>query len=157
MHVGFASVTGLVESGAMDCLQRGDTELNYRAAEVVLAILKMHRKSAKLATLGFKFLGTICGRHNLYRRHVVHLGGEQLCKDAMEIFSGHWKSNTAAGTMAFWANSQMKSRMTEIEAANIVQKYIRKAKARKRLKLLREEKYLEKLLTEENDYDPVWS
>ena len=151
-----ASVEGL-ESGTMDCLQRSDAELNYRATEIVLGILKMHRKSAKLAKLGFKFLGTICGRHNLYRRHVVHLGGEQLCKDAIDCFSGHWKSNTAAGTMAVWANSRMTSRMTEMEAAKIVQKYIRKAKARKRLKLLREEKYLEKLLRQEDDYDPVWS
>ena len=47
--------------------------------------------------------------------------------------------------------------MTEQEASLIVQKYVRKMRARKYLEKLREAKAIEKLAEEDKNYDPIWS
>ena len=64
---------------------------------------------------------------------------------AIETFGGHWKAGAGVAKEAIRAKSLMESRMTEEEATLIVQKYIRKMKARKYLERLREAKAIEKL------------
>ena len=104
-----------------------------------------------------KLLGILCNFNNLTRRHIVHLGGIDIANKAVETFGGHWKSGVGVAKDALWARKQMQSTMTEQEASLIVQKYVRKMRARKYLEKLREAKAIDKLAEEDKNYDPIWS
>ena len=135
------------ESGESSALRyEGEESIAQRIIKSTLAILKNHKKSALLNRLSFRLLGRLCAIDNLIRRRIVHLGGSELAGAAEMNFGGHWKANVDTATMAFWARNQMKSHMSDLEASVIVQKYIRKLKAKKKVKAMRKAQELEELL-----------
>ena len=105
--------------------------------EIVIERLKYHPKAEIFNGLCMKLLGILCNFSNVTRRHVVHVGGIEVANTAIETFGGHWKAGASVAKEALRAKSLMKSTMTEEEASLIVQKYIRKMKARKYLERLR--------------------
>lgn len=131
--------------------------IDNSCVEIILERLKYHPKAEEFNGLCMKLLGILCNFNNLTRRHIVHLGGIDIANNAIETFGGHWKSGIGVAKDAIWAKRQMQSAMTELQAALIVQKYIRKNKARKYLEKLREAKAIERLAEEDKNYDPVWS
>ena len=131
--------------------------LENKCAEIILERLKYHPKAEEFNGLSMKLLGILCNFNNLTRRHVVHLGGIDIANKAVETFGGHWKSGVGVAKDALWARKQMQSTMTEQEASLIVQKYVRKMRARKYLEKLREAKAIDKLAEEDKNYDPIWS
>ena len=135
-------ITSLLDNGCVDMLI---SRLNY------------HPKHEEINGLGMKLLGLLSSFNNLTRRHVVHTGGILLANKIIETFWGHWKAGSGVAKLALWAKEQMQSHMTEVEASLIVQKYIRKMRARKYLEKLREARAIEKLKEEDKHYDPIYS